>query len=321
MSVAHAIAARTNKQDNPACQTYELTAVEAEWLEWHNRTSGQPVDNVVIKVVQPKKPRPSVPGTPEQHATWIHEYDGTGDVLADVIRASRYRAIFGTWPDGTTGLPAIPKGVSHSKVQWLKGQSNWSKFLKWLGEVDPAAYEEYIERHYTGRKWDVASNGLPSTDNAEQDPIEQEVNEGMRRLKLKRLRHSLCVDASELRVWFQDNIGSADDVAWLTNYQKLKAISEQIAELDADDFLSVVANQPAEGRRRQRARHFRLSWIGQKLAPELPDDRSTLPGTTLAERIQARRERRQRMTDDNEMAITLTEKAEAYFADQDGRAA
>ena len=154
--------------------------------------------------------------------------------------------------------------------------------------MDPVAHEEYIERHYAGRQWDITNNGLASPEELEQDPVEQEVSEGMRRLRLKRLRHSLCVDASELRVWFRDNIGSADDMTWLANYQKLKAISEQIAEMDADDLLVSIKRQPPSTTRRQRERLERLNWIADKFRDELPDERLTRTGATLAERIQAR---------------------------------
>lgn len=284
------IAARTDRQavTSPAPIVYKLTPAEAEWLAWHHRTSGQPADNVKIEIYVPKT-RAYIPGTLEQKLAWIHEYDGTGDIAADVIQASRYKAIYGVWPEGITKLPDIPEGYPQHKLKWLSAQVQWSKFLKWLREVDPPTYDDYVENHYTGRRAPVNCSGRSNADELEELAVEQEVAEGRELLKRKRRLHALRVDRTELKVWFKDNLGLADDLSWLENFAKLTKVEEEITALTADNLLSRVTASPQRSPRRQRQRLERLEkrWSDHLLCVD-----AIPPGTTLAERIQARRDRR-----------------------------
>ena len=71
-----------------------------------------------------------------QHAGYIHEFTDKNAQFTAVIRASRYKAVYGVWPDGSKTGPVIPKGLTPDQLKRLYGQAQMTKYLKWFRLID-----------------------------------------------------------------------------------------------------------------------------------------------------------------------------------------
>jgi hypothetical protein len=217
----------------------DQTSDDQSWLEWFNRTSLQEaLPNPVLSAPIVLGIRVAL-GTPQQRQQYVHDFIDAGNPpLTAVVRASRYKAVYGVWPDGSKDGPQLPRGLREDRVKWLLGQSTIGKFQKWLRELDPSADAAIAEHHAAKKAENLA---------VQQAHLKQQEERREQKLldERRRLSHTLEVltrERRELRGWFMRNNNQSSHDEWAKNFLRLRDV-EQLIECqfgkteDAEAFL------------------------------------------------------------------------------------
>ncbi len=166
--------------------------------------------------------------TLQEELDWITEHDDNGGPFADYIAASRYKAVYGQWPDGVPHpLPNV-KGTTAGRIQWLVAQSHPGKWLRAQirggivqapiastprKPAEPKRSRMQSEAFQGQNKWQRSYSARTSKQDAARS--RKFIDETKAKLEQERLY---------LLTWFDAVRFQADDAEWQKQFLKLQSI-------------------------------------------------------------------------------------------------
>jgi hypothetical protein len=165
--------------------------------------------------------------TVQEELDWITEHDDNGGPYADFIAASRYKAVYGVWPDGTR--PPLPqvKGTTADRTKWLIAQSHPGKWIRAqirAGIIQapipatprtPAAAK--VQSFAGQEKWKISHAARTSKQDAARS--RSFINETITKLEQERFF---------LLTWFDAVRFQVDDAEWQKQFLKLQAVESML---------------------------------------------------------------------------------------------
>ena len=169
--------------------------------------------------------------TLQDELDWITEHDDHGGPFADFIAASRYKAVYGSWPDGKK--PAFPKvpGMTPVRIKWLDSQSHPGKWIRHQirAGIIPAPTGPTPKR-------ETPVPAVQAEAFAGQDRWERQHRARVSRSDDSRSRNLIREIGTKLEqerqfllTWFGAMRFKCDDAEWQRNFMRLRSIEEMLS--------------------------------------------------------------------------------------------
>jgi len=187
--------------------------------------------------------------TLQNELAWIQQYDSTAGEFADYIAASRYKSVYGTWPDGEPPPRPSVESLIADHRKWLFAQCQPTKWQKALADL-PRAMR-------TDLPWVKTSKGFEAFPG--QRVWQRKYTKRQTVDDARRQRQELRIEVAKLRLerdflgtWFPAVRKVADDATWREQFLKLRLVESTLAMLESK--LQQIGSRSRGGRGRRRGR-------------------------------------------------------------------